>query len=156
MIALLMAALLAGAPDSLRLVVSGRDSAIPVRAEGQTSFVAAEAVATALGGRVQRLPNHRYLLSLGGVVLEVADRVPFALADGRLYPLVVAVRERDGRLEVPIQLLTDIAPRAGAQLSWDPARRQLSPRVATRVTARPTAKPDAAVPAPVAPPTPAV
>jgi N-acetylmuramoyl-L-alanine amidase len=158
MIALLLAAALAGAPDSLRLMVSGRDSAIPVRAEGLSSFVAAEAAVGALGGSVQRLPNHRYVVSVGGVSLEVADRVPFALVAGRLYPLVAAVRERNGTLEVPVQLLTDIAPRAGALLRWDPARRRLSSRLgetaaagsapARATTAAPAVKPAPSAPAP--------
>jgi N-acetylmuramoyl-L-alanine amidase len=158
MIALLLAAALAGAPDSLRLMVSGRDSAIPVRAEGLSSFVAAEAAVGALGGSVQRLPNHRYVVSVGGVSFEVADRVPFALVAGRLYPLVAAVRERNGTLEVPVQLLTDIAPRAGALLRWDPARRRLSSRLvetaaagsapARATTAAPAVKPAPSAPAP--------
>lgn len=137
MLAFLFAAALAPA-DSLRFVISGRDSAIPVRADGQSSFVVAEAAAGALGGRVQRLPNHRYLVSIAGVAFELADRVPFALSDGRLYPLVAAARERDGRLELPVQLLTDIAPRAGARLRWDPVRHRLTPTaVASAVATRP-------------------
>lgn len=139
MLALLLAAAIAGPVDSLRFVISGRDSAIPVRADGQTSFVVAEAAAGALGGRVQRLPNHRFLVSIAGVAFELADRVPFALSDGRLYPLVTAVRERDGRLELPVQLLTDIAPRAGARLRWDPVRQRLTtPTAAPRAVATPT------------------
>ena len=110
MLALLVAAAIAGPVDSLRFVISGRDSAIPMRAEGQASFVVAEAAAGALGGRVQRLPNHRFLVSIAGVAFELADRVPFALSDGVLYPLVAAARERDGTLELPVQLLTDVAP----------------------------------------------
>ncbi|MDQ8154441.1 MAG: N-acetylmuramoyl-L-alanine amidase [Gemmatimonadota bacterium] len=136
-LALLAAALQA---DSLRLVVGGRDSAIVARADAQATFVAADAAVAALGGRLQRLPNHRYLLSVGGVAFEITDRVPFALSDGRLFPLIAPARERDGRLEVPVQLFTDIAPRAGARLRWDPRRQRLSAvpeRVAT--SAVPTA-----------------
>jgi N-acetylmuramoyl-L-alanine amidase len=144
MLALLLAAAIAGPVDSLRFVISGRDSAIPARADGQTSFVVAEAAAGALGGRVQRLPNHRYLVSIAGVAFELADRVPFALSDGRLYPLVAAARERDGLLELPLQLFTDIAPRAGARLRWDPVRHRLTPTAAPAVATRAAA--------PVAPP----
>src|SRR5512133_1301709 len=127
MLALLLVAALAGPADSLRFVISGRDSAIPMRAEGQASYVVAEAAAAAFGGRVQRLPNHRFLVSFAGVAFELADRVPFALSDGVLYPLVTAARERDGTLELPVQLLTDIAPRAGARLRWDAVRQRLTP-----------------------------
>lgn len=145
MLALLLAAAIASPADSLRLVISGRDSAIPARVDGQASYVLAEAAAGALGGRVQRLPNHRYLVSIAGVAFELADRVPFALSDGRLYPLVAAARERDGRLELPVQLLTDIAPRAGARLRWDPVRHRLTaiatPTVASVAVASRTAKP---------------
>lgn len=159
MLALLVAAAIAGPVDSLRFVISGRDSAIPVRADGQASFVIAEAAAGALGGRVQRLPNHRFLVSIAGVAFELADRVPFALSDGRLYPLVAAARERDGRLELPLQLLTDIAPRAGARLRWDPARNRLTPTAAPPAVAaravdparRPAAESIAAPPRPATP-----
>lgn len=140
MLALLVAAAFAGPVDSLRFVISGRDSAIPTRAEGQASFVVAEAAAGALGGRVQRLPNHRFLVSIAGVAFELADRAPFVLSDGRLYPLVTAARERDGRLELPVQLLIDIAPRAGARLRWDAARQRLTPTAAPVVATR-AAKP---------------
>ncbi|MBI5601233.1 MAG: N-acetylmuramoyl-L-alanine amidase [Gemmatimonadetes bacterium] len=158
MLALLFAAAIAGPVDSLRFVISGRDSAIPVRADGQASFVMAEAAAGALGGRVQRLPNHRFLVSIAGVAFELADRVPFALSDGRLYPLVVAARERDGRLELPVQLFTDVAPRAGARLRWDPVRQRLTPTtpppaVASRPSApvvRPAAESAAPPPRPAA------
>lgn len=141
MLPLLFAAAVAGPVDSLRFVISGRDSAIPVRADGQASFVVAEAAAGALGGRVQRLPNHRFLVSIAGVAFELADRVPFALSDGRLYPLVAAARERDGRLELPVQLLTDIAPRAGARLRWDPVRHRLTPTAAAPAAATRAATP---------------
>jgi len=125
-LALLLASVAALQADSLRLVVGGRDSAIVARVDAHATFVAADAAVGALGGRVQRLPNHRYLVSVGGVAFEVADRVPFALSDGRLYSLVAAGRERNGRLELPVQLFTDIAPRAGASLHWDPVRRRLA------------------------------
>ena len=140
MLVLLFAAAIASPVDSLRFAISGRDSAIPVRAEGQSSFVVAEAAAGALGGRVQRLPNHRFLVSIAGVAFELTDRVPFALSDGRLYPLVAAARERDGRLELPLQLLTDIAPRAGARVRWDPVRHRLTPTAAAPAVATPAAK----------------
>ncbi|HEY3288195.1 MAG TPA: N-acetylmuramoyl-L-alanine amidase [Gemmatimonadaceae bacterium] len=143
MVALLLAAALLGPPDSLRILVSGRDSAIPVRTEANATFVGAEATVGVLGGRVQRLPNHRYLVSFAGVVFELADRAPFALSGGRLYSLVAAARERDGRLDVPVQFFTEIAPRAGARLQWDPAKRLLSPN------------PDAIAVAPVPPRSPA-
>ncbi len=155
MFALLLAALAAGRPDSLRLAVAGRDSAIAVRVDAQGTFVAADAAVIPLGGRVQRLPNHRFLVSVAGVAFEVADRVPFALSDGRLYPLVAAARERDGRLEVPVQLLTDVAPRAGAHLRWDLTARRLSPVAeplpgAARAAAPPSgAAADAASPSPL-------
>ncbi len=126
MLALLLAATLSPSADSLRITVRGRQSAIPVRTESHTAFVSADAVAAALGGSIQRLPNHRYLVGVGGVAFELADRVPFAVSDGRLYPLVAAARERDGRLELPVQLLTDVAPRAGARLAWDPVQRTLA------------------------------
>lgn len=154
MLALLLTAAIAGPVDSLRFVISGRDSAIPMRADGPSSFVSADAATGALGGNVQRLPNHRFLVSIAGVAFELADRVPFVLSDGRLYPLVAAARERDGRLELPVQLLTDIAPRAGARLRWDPVRQRLTPvaappAVATRSAGAPrTVMKDAGTPRP--------
>lgn len=122
------------AADSLRITVNGRDAAVATRAGTEATFVRADAAAAAVGGRLQRLPNHRFLLSVGGVAFEIADGSTFVLSDGRLYPLMASARERDGQLEVPVQFFTDLAPRAGARLAWDPARRRLAtvpPRVAS-------------------------
>jgi len=124
--------------DSLRVVADGHAVAIATRAETQATYVSADAAAAALGGRVQRLPNHRFLLSVGGVAFEIVDRASFALSDGRLYPLMAPARERDGQLEVPVQLFTDVAPRAGASLAWNSARRRLTV-VPTRVVTAPNA-----------------
>jgi N-acetylmuramoyl-L-alanine amidase len=167
MLPLLLAVASLAPADSLRFVVSGRDSAVPVRTEGQSSFVVAQAAAGALGGQVQRLPNHRYLVTLAGVAFELADRTPYAVSDGRLYSLVAAAREREGALELPVQFFTDVAPRAGARLRWDAARQRLIPSAATVaraagvVAAPPVETPPIARPAappavpPAAPPRPA-
>ena len=137
MIAVLLALAQVTAADSLRVVANGRDAAIATRVEAQATYVSADAASAVLGGRVQRLPNHRFLLSVGGVAFEIADRTPFALSDGRLFPLMAPARERDGQLEVPVQLFTDVAPRAGANLAWSPAQRRLSV-VPARVTVVPS------------------
>ena len=136
MFAVLLALAQVTSADSLRVVANGHAVAIVTRAEAQATYVSAEAAATALGGQVQRLPNHRFLLSVGGVAFEIADRASFALSEGRLYPLMAPARERDGRLEVPVQLFTDVAPRAGASLAWNPAQRRLTV-VPARVTSAP-------------------
>ena len=122
----LLALLAAVQADSLRFVVGGRDSAIVANAELPATFVAADAAAAALGGRMQRLPNHRYLVTVGGVAFELADGAAFVLSDGRLYSLMAPARERGGHFEVPVQLFTDIAPRAGARLRWDAQRHRLA------------------------------
>jgi N-acetylmuramoyl-L-alanine amidase len=126
MLAAVLALTLGAAADSLRLVVNGRDSALVTRTEPQATYVSADAAAAALDGRLQRLPNHRFLLSVGGVGFELADRSSFALSDGRLYPLMAPARERAGRLEIPVQFFTDVAPRAGARLAWNPVSRRLA------------------------------
>ena len=149
MLAALLALTLGSAADSLRLVVNGRDSAIVARSELQATYVSADAATTALAGRVQRLPNHRFLLSVGGVAFEIADRSSFALSDGRVYPLMAPARERDGRLEITVQLLTDVAPRAGARLAWNPVSRRLAVVAARSMASVPASSP----PATVAPPT---
>ncbi|HEY5490533.1 MAG TPA: N-acetylmuramoyl-L-alanine amidase [Gemmatimonadaceae bacterium] len=141
MIAVVLALTQLIAADSLRMAVDGRDTAVVARAEALATFVSADAAAAALGGRIQRLPNHRFLLSVGGVAFELADRSSFALSDGRLYPLLAPARERDGRLDVPVQFFTDIAPRAGAHLVWDAAHRRLSTVTARVAVAAPAARP---------------
>ena len=112
--------------DSLRFGANGRDIMVATRTEPSGQYVSADAAAVALGGRLQRLPNHRFLLVVGGAAFELADRSAFALSDGRVFPMSSPSLERDGRLDVPVQLFTDIAPRAGARLVWDPMRHRLS------------------------------
>ncbi|MHB1311937.1 MAG: N-acetylmuramoyl-L-alanine amidase family protein [Gemmatimonadaceae bacterium] len=125
----------APAADSLRLGANGRDIMVATRTDASGQYVNADVAAPALGGRLQRLPNHRFLLSVGGVALELADRSAFALSDGRIFPMASASLERDGHLDVPVQLFTDVAPRAGARLAWEPARHRLSLTAATAVVA---------------------
>ena len=116
----------APAADSLRFGANGRDTMLATRTEASGQYVSADDAAPALGGRLQRLPNHRFLLLVGGVAFELADRSAFALSDGRIFPMTSPSLERDGRLDVPVQLFTDVAPRAGARLTWEPARHRLS------------------------------
>ncbi len=124
---LLAALVLHAAPaDTLRLGANGRDILVPTRGEAAGQYVGADAVAVALGGRLQRLPNHRYLLTVGGIAFEIADRSSYVLSDGRLFPMSAPSRERDGALYVPLQFFTDVAPRAGALIAWEPARRRIA------------------------------
>jgi N-acetylmuramoyl-L-alanine amidase len=79
------------------------------------------------------------------------------MSDGRLFPMTAAARERDGHLEVPVQLFTDIATRAGARLAWDAGRRRIAPAAtavaATAVAAEPRGESTTrqALPTPTAP-----
>jgi N-acetylmuramoyl-L-alanine amidase len=50
-------------------------------------------------------------------------------------------RGQDGRLEVPAQFFTDVAPRAGARLAWDRGQRRVSSTVSDVVVAAPTPSP---------------
>lgn len=164
MIALLAALVLvqqAGDPPAAITVRAGeRTSGIPVVATRLGAMVRSDDVLTPLGAVLLRDAPDRYRLVVGGTELELSAGLAVAKVRGAIHPLAAAPALLDGRLYLPLSILTDLLPRVATGFLYD-ARlaelRRFTPTVAdrrpegdsARLGARGTAPPATAKPAPV-------
>jgi N-acetylmuramoyl-L-alanine amidase len=104
--------------------------------------VRADALADALGGQLVTQPNGsgRYRLEVGttGVDLEAGSAL-VVVADDTI-PLRAGVFRRGGQLYVPLALATELLPRLGAGVLFDPDKPELR-RFSTGTTAQRTPAP---------------
>ncbi len=113
--------------------------------------VRADALADALGGQLVALStgSGRYRLEVGttGVDLEAGNAL-VVVADDTI-PLRAGVFRRGGQLYVPLALATDLLPRLGAGVLFDPEKAELR-QFSTVTTARraPAPRPRADTPGP--------
>jgi N-acetylmuramoyl-L-alanine amidase len=114
--------------------------------------VRADALAESLGGQVvtQSTGSGRYRLEVGttGVDLEAGSALVVVVA-GDTIPLRAGVFRRGGQLYVPLALATELLPRLGAGVLFDPEKAELR-RFSTVTTARrsPAPRPRADTPRP--------
>ena len=123
--ALIAAATLGVAPDSVLVRGAARDTTLFVVATPTGSVLRADVVLPLLGGAVRNVGGGRWSISVGGANIELADGVPYATHNGATFPLATAPVVRDGALLIPLDLLTGIAPRLGNNLMWDAGHREL-------------------------------
>ncbi|WP_310570096.1 N-acetylmuramoyl-L-alanine amidase [Gemmatimonas sp.] len=120
--------------------------------------VRADALAQALGGQLvtQSTGSARFRLEVGttGMDLEAGNALVVVASD--TIPLRAGVFRRGGQLYVPLALATELLPRLGAGVLFDPEKAELR-RFSTVTTARraPTARPRAETPRSSAPSAPA-
>ena len=111
--------------------------------------VRADALAGALGGQLvaQSSGSGRYRLEVGttGVDLEAGNALVVVVDD--TIPLRAGVFRRGGQLYVPLALATELLPRLGAGVLFDPEKAELR-RFSTATTARraPATRPRADTP----------
>lgn len=122
--ALLLACQLA-APTQLVIRSGARAVNVPVVNTAAGAGVRADLLGPALGAAIRVLPNGHYVITVGGTALEVAEHVPFVRVGDAVFPLVVAPLVMDGRLVVPLQLLSDVLPRVSRAFAYDTVRDEL-------------------------------
>ena len=122
--ALLLACQLA-APTQLVIRSGARTVNVPVVRGASGAAVRADLLGPALGATTRALPNGHYLITVGGTELDVAEHVPFVRAHDVVFPLVSAPSIIDGRLVVPLQLLSEILPRLSHAFAYDTVRDEL-------------------------------
>ena len=116
--ALLLACQLA-APTQLVIRAGARTVNVPVVSSDAGTGVRADLLGPALGATIRSLPNGHYVIAVGGTEMDVAEHVPFVRAGSGVFPLVSAPAVVDGRLVVPLQLLSDILPRLSHAFAYD-------------------------------------
>jgi N-acetylmuramoyl-L-alanine amidase len=125
MLAILAALQIAAAP-ALRVSGPGSDAVVPLVRFGTTTAVAAHLVAPVVPISVKPLPGARFAVTFSGLELQLTEGVPFVTIGSEVLPLTGAPYVDDGRLYLPLQLVTDILPRyAPSRLRYDRARGEL-------------------------------
>jgi N-acetylmuramoyl-L-alanine amidase len=135
MVAALLLACQLAAPAQLIIRSGPRTVNVPVVSDVSGAGVRADLLGPALGATTRLLPNGHYLLTIGGTAFDVADHVPFVRAGDAVFPLVAAPSVVDGRLIVPLQLLSEILPRLSPAFAYDTVRDELRVTDTTLVSA---------------------
>jgi len=99
--------------------------------------VRADALAEALGGQVvsQSTASGRYRLEVGTTGMDLEAGNALVVVAGDTIPLRAGVFRRGGQLYVPLALATELLPRLGAGVLFDPDKAELR-RFSTVTTAR--------------------
>uniref|UniRef100_UPI00398348CF hypothetical protein n=1 Tax=Gemmatimonas sp. TaxID=1962908 RepID=UPI00398348CF len=89
--------------------------------------VRADALAEALGGQVVTQPTGRgrYRFEVGTTGLDLEAGTALVVAAGDTMPLRSGVFRRGGQLYVPLALATELLPRLGAGVMFDPEKAEL-------------------------------
>jgi N-acetylmuramoyl-L-alanine amidase len=126
MIAAFVAAfqLAAGSPP---LMVRDRDRVVrvPTVATADGPMLRAEALAPMLPVEVHRAAGATYTLDVWGAHLQLEPGVAVVRVGNDVRPLAAAPRVKDGRLLVPLQLVSEVFPDVVPNTRWDGAQRQL-------------------------------
>jgi N-acetylmuramoyl-L-alanine amidase len=113
--------------------------------------VRADALAESLGGQVvtQSTGSGRYRLEVGTTGVDLEAGSALVVVAGDTIPLRAGVFRRGGQLYVPLALATELLPRLGAGVLFDPEKAELR-RFSTVTTARrsPAPRPRADTPRP--------
>ncbi|MFP5355059.1 MAG: N-acetylmuramoyl-L-alanine amidase [Gemmatimonadota bacterium] len=123
-------------PPAVITVRAGeRTGSIPVVITRLGAMVRGDDVLAPLGAILRRDDGERYRLVVGGTELELATGLAVARVRGASHPLAAAPALLDGRLYLPLSLLTDLLPRVATGFLYD-ARlaelRRFTPVVADR------------------------
>jgi N-acetylmuramoyl-L-alanine amidase len=89
--------------------------------------VSADALAEALGGRVEAGANSEMTVAIAGLRVEVTPNVPFVRIGGQTHPLPAEPTLRSGKLMLPYAFVSDLLPRVATGVTFD-ARRGLLTR----------------------------
>ena len=126
MIAAILALQIAASASVLKVRAPGSEADVPLVRSGTTTAVAAHLLAPVIPIAISALPNARFAVSFSGVELGLTDRVPFATISGNVVPLTGAPFVEEGRLYLPLQLVTDLLPRyVPSRLRYDRAQNEL-------------------------------
>jgi len=123
LLALQLAVVTPDGPLTVRL--GDRAVDIPVATRQGVQVVRADVLARALDARLQSEAGGRYTLRIGDVALGFTEQVPFVRRGGEALPLASAPFVADGRLFLPLQVVSEVVPRLVETLAYDAAAREL-------------------------------
>ncbi len=111
----------------------------PVVITGGSAAVGLERLAPVIPMSIRPGADGLFTVMMLGAELEMTDRLPFVKVNGSLIPLSSAPYSADGRLYVPLQLITEVLPRAlPKRLRYTANTRELRYTPEVDVSAAPT------------------
>jgi N-acetylmuramoyl-L-alanine amidase len=129
MIAALLALQLAAAPRPQKpIVVRNATKSIDVSivsGKAGAPMLYPQALATLLTVTVSQRSPVQWIVSIGGVEMQLEPGLPFAKTGNEVRPLAAAPEVRGNFLLVPLQIVAEILPTAGTNMRWDAQRREL-------------------------------
>ena len=102
-----------------------RTVVVPITPTAAGPAIRSDLLGPALAATIRQLPNGHFMLVLGGTEIDIAERVPFARVGADVYPLATAPLVVEGRLLVPMQLLSDVVPRVVKGVTYDAKRDEM-------------------------------
>src|SRR5687768_12565064 len=122
----------AGQPLANVTVRNGEQSTtVPVVLSDRGPAVAADALASALGGTVAAQGRGEFAVSVAGLRVVVTPNVPFVRVGDATYPLTAEPALRAGKLYVPYTFASDLLPRIAPSVTFDARRAVLARQVAS-------------------------
>jgi N-acetylmuramoyl-L-alanine amidase len=125
--ALLIALQLATTTPSVLSVRAGAGEAVvPLVDTNIGAALPIERLAPLVPLTVEDRGQGRFAVRIAGIVMEIADQIPFVRVNGQVLPLAAAPFVADGHLHVPFEVVADMLPRLAAdRLRYQPARGEL-------------------------------
>jgi N-acetylmuramoyl-L-alanine amidase len=121
----------AGQPLSTVTVRNGAQSTtVSVVLSDKGPAVAADALASALGGSVEGQGRGDYTVTLAGLRIVVTPNVPFVRVGEQTHPLTAEPAVRAGQLYLPYSFASDLLPRIATGVTFDARRAVLTRQVA--------------------------
>jgi N-acetylmuramoyl-L-alanine amidase len=117
-----------------------QSTSVPVLLVNRVPAVSADALAEALGGRVEPGRDNEITLAVAGLRVGVTPNVPFVRIGTQTHPLPAEPTLRSGKLMLPYAFVSDLLPRVASGVTFD-ARRGVLTRQVTAALAPATPKP---------------
>ena len=115
----------ATSPSSLVIRDQQRQTRIPVVASATGPMIRADALAQTLPIEIRRGGGSSYTLEVWGTSLELEAGVPVVRVRNDAIRLVSAPQVSDGKLLIPLQLVSDVFPSTVPNVRWDADSAQL-------------------------------
>lgn len=103
--------------------------------------VSADALAEALGGKLEAKTRAEYSLTVAGLRVAITPNNPFVRVGEQTLPLTSEPTIRGGKLFVPYSFVSDLLPRVATGVTFDSRRAVLQRQVAAAKPSAPSTKP---------------
>jgi N-acetylmuramoyl-L-alanine amidase len=112
-------------PTNLVVRLADAIRTVPRIATVSGTYLRADLLAVALGGRAGLIPGGRYRITLGETQIELTEGVPFARVGNDVSPLVLPALRSGQNFLVPFQLASAVIPRVATGFNYDFAAGEL-------------------------------